>query len=156
LGFELKGKRLEEVYEKYLVLADTKKDIKEQDLLVLLGEERVAKRKLKLELLQIVCGKTLIPMATVRLNVNGEIKQKTCSGLGPIDAAFSAIKRILGDEEYRLVEYLVQAVTHGIDDFGKVHVQVKYKGKSYYGFGVDRDITTASVEAYIDAIAKIK
>jgi 2-isopropylmalate synthase len=156
LGFELKGKRLEEVYEKYLVLADTKKEIKEQDLLVLLGEERVAKRKLKLELLQIVCGKTLIPMATVRLNVNGEIKQKTCSGLGPIDAAFSAIKRILGDEEYRLVEYLVQAVTHGIDDFGKVHVQVKYKGKSYYGFGADRDITTASVEAYIDAISKIK
>ncbi len=123
---------------------------------MLLGEERRAKRKLKVDLLQIVCGKTLEPMATVRLNVNGELKQKTCAGVGPVDAAFKAINRILDESEYQLEEYLVQAITHGVDDFGKVHVQVKYKNRSYYGFGVDRDITTASVEAYIDAISKIK
>ena len=111
-------------------------------------------RKLKVDLLQIVCGKTLEPMATVRLNVNGEIKQKTCAGLGPIDAAFKAVNRILG-EQYELVEYLVQAISEGIEDYGKVHVQVSFQGQTYYGFGADRDITTASVEAYIDAISKI-
>lgn len=156
LGFNLDKKRIGEVYEQFLALADTKKDIKEEDLLLLLGEERRAKRKLKVDLLQIVCGKTLEPMATVRLSVNGELKQKTCSGVGPVDAAFKAINRILDESEYKLEEYLVQAITHGVDDFGKVHVQVKYNNRSYYGFGVDRDITTASVEAYIDAISKIK
>ena len=155
LGFVLETERLEEVYQKFLTLADIKKDIKEEDLLILIGEERRAKRKLKIELLQIVCGKTLEPMATVRLNVNGESKQKTCAGLGPIDAAFKAVKRILNDADYHLEEYLVQAISQGIDDFGKVHVQIKYDGISYYGFGTDRDITTASVEAYIDAISKI-
>ncbi|MEZ5010060.1 MAG: 2-isopropylmalate synthase [Chitinophagales bacterium] len=155
LGIEVSPKRLKEVYEEFLKLADAKKDIKEEDLLVLLGEERRSTRKIKIDLLQVVCGKTLEPMATVRLNVNGEIKQKTCSGLGPVDAAFKAVKRILNDEDYKLEEYLVQAVTSGIEDYGKVHVQVSYKGKNYYGFGTDRDVITASVEAYIDAISKI-
>jgi len=154
LGFELEQERLEEVYEQFLVLADSKKDINEDDLLTLIGEERKASRRLKIDLLQIVCGKTLEPMATVRMVVNGETKQKTCAGLGPIDAAFKAVNRIL-DADIELVEYLVQAINQGIDDFGKVHVQIKYKGQMYYGFGADRDITTASVEAYIDAIAKI-
>ncbi|MCP4124442.1 MAG: 2-isopropylmalate synthase [Bacteroidetes bacterium] len=154
LGFELEQERLKEVYEQFLVLADSKKDINEDDLLTLIGEERKASRRLKIELLQIVCGKTLEPMATVRLKVNGETKQKTCAGLGPIDAAFKAVNRIL-DADIELVEYLVQAINQGIDDFGKVHVQIKYKGQMYYGFGADRDITTASLEAYIDAIAKI-
>lgn len=156
LGFNFEGEELEEVYQKFLVLADSKKDIKEEDLLVLIGKEaRQSKRKIKVDLLQIVCGKTIEPMATVRLDVNGEIKQKTCAGQGPVDAAFKAIKRILNDEDYRLEEYLVQAVTSGIEDYGKVHVQISYEGKNYYGFGSDRDITTASVEAYIDAISKV-
>ena len=154
LGFELTKERLEEVYQQFLQLADAKKDIKEDDLLTLLGEERRAKRSLKVELLQVICGKTLEPMATVRLNVNGEIKQKTCVGKGPIDAAFKAVMRIL-NEEFVLEEFLVQAITKGSDDLGKVHVQVQYKEKTYNGFGADRDITTASVEAYVDAISKI-
>lgn len=154
LGFDLSKERLENVYEQFLVLADTKKDIKEDDLLTLVGDERREKRRLKINLLQIVCGKTLEPMATVRLDVNGEIVQKTCAGQGPVDAAFQAVNRILG-EEFLLEEYLVQAVNQGIEDYGKVHVQVRHNGKMYYGFGADRDITTASVEAYVDAISKI-
>jgi len=39
---------------------------------------------------------------------------------------------------------------------GKVHVQLEHEGKIYYGFGTSTDIVTASVEAFIDAIAKIK
>jgi 2-isopropylmalate synthase len=154
LGYDLSADRMEEVYENFLKLADMKKDIKEEDLLLLIGEERREKRKVKINLLQIVCGKTLIPMATVRLDINGEIIQKTCAGEGPIDAAFKAVNRIL-DKQYKLEEYLVQAISQGIDDLGKVHVTVEHEGRRYYGFGADRDITTASVEAYVDAISKI-
>jgi len=39
---------------------------------------------------------------------------------------------------------------------GKVHVQVEHNEKTYYGFSANTDIVTASVEAFIDAIAKIK
>jgi 2-isopropylmalate synthase len=37
-----------------------------------------------------------------------------------------------------------------------VHIQVEHEGKIYYGFSANTDIITASVEAFIDAIAKIK
>ena len=154
LGFKLSKERLAEVYEDFLNMADELKNFKEEDLLSLVGEERREERKLKVNLLQIVCGKTLEPMATVRLMVDGKLKQKTCAGKGPIDAAFKAVKRIL-DKDYKLEEFLVQAINAGSDDYGKVHVQISDDAQIYYGFGADRDITTAAVEAYVDAISKI-
>jgi 2-isopropylmalate synthase len=54
-----------------------------------------------------------------------------------------------------LHEYLVQAITRGSDDLGKVHIQIEHKDQSYYGFSANTDIVTASVEAYLDAISKI-
>jgi 2-isopropylmalate synthase len=55
-----------------------------------------------------------------------------------------------------LEEFLIQAITQGSDDLGKVHVQLEHDEKIYYGFGTSTDIVTASVEAFIDAITKIK
>jgi 2-isopropylmalate synthase len=55
-----------------------------------------------------------------------------------------------------LEEFLIQAITGGSDDVGKVHMQIMHEQKIYYGFGVNTDIITASVEAYLDAINKIK
>ena len=52
-------------------------------------------------------------------------------------------------------EFLIQAITRGSDDLGRVHVQLENKGNLYYGFSANTDIVTASVEAFIDAIAKI-
>ncbi|MBR2437566.1 MAG: 2-isopropylmalate synthase, partial [Bacteroidales bacterium] len=51
-------------------------------------------------------------------------------------------------------EFLVQAITRGCDDVGKVHIQVENRGNTYYGFSANTDIVTASVEAFIDAISK--
>jgi 2-isopropylmalate synthase len=51
-------------------------------------------------------------------------------------------------------EFLIQAITKGSDDVGKVHIQVEYNGKIYYGFAANTDIVTASVEAFIDAVNK--
>ena len=51
-------------------------------------------------------------------------------------------------------EFLIQAITKGSDDTGKVHMTVSYNGESYYGFGANTDIIAASVEAFVDAINK--
>ena len=52
-------------------------------------------------------------------------------------------------------EFVIQAITKGSDDIGKVHMQVEYAGKVYYGFGANTDIVAASLEAFIDAVNKI-
>jgi 2-isopropylmalate synthase len=93
-------------------------------------------------------------MAAVTLNINGEIFTATEAGNGPVDAAFKAV-RTLVRHNIKLEEFLIQAITRGSDDVGKVHIQIENRGKLYYGFAGHTDIITASVEAFISAINKI-
>jgi 2-isopropylmalate synthase len=154
LGHVLSKEKLDDVYLRFLVLADKKKNITEEDLEILVGSAIREDRGIKLENLQVVCGKTTIPTATVKLNMQGEIFTSTASGNGPIDAAFKAVTKLIR-RKIALEEFLIQAITNGSDDIGKVHVQIENKGKIYYGFSGNTDIITASVEALIDAISKI-
>lgn len=110
---------------------------------------------MKLELLQVACGKSVVPVATVGIRINGEVHTSTATGNGPIDAAFTAVKQLI-NKTVHLEEFLIQAITKGNDDIGKVHIQIEHQEKIYYGFSAHTDIVTASVEAFIDAISKIK
>ncbi len=154
LGITLEKEKLDEVYEEFLLLADKKKDIKEDDLLMLVGEKVKSERRIKLDFLQVVTGKNLVPMATLTLDIAGEKFSATESGNGPVDAAIKAVKSII-HRKVTLQEFLIQAINKGSDDVGKVHMQVEYNDNIYNGFGANTDIITASVEAFIDAINKI-
>ena len=95
LGYRLEPQKLEEIYNKFLELADKKKDIADEDLEVLVGTEKSKDKKpLQLVSLQVVCGKSTIPTATVQVSFNGDTFTETASGNGPIDAAFSAVKSL--------------------------------------------------------------
>ncbi len=155
LGFHFGKEEIDDIYHRFLVLADKKKEINDEDIRILAGVVYQGEKSLKLDLLQVSCGKSLIPVATVGLKINGEVHYCTSSGNGPIDAAFTAVKQLLS-KTVHLEEFLVQAITKGSDDLGKVHIQVEHEGKMYYGFSANTDIITASVEAFIDALAKIK
>jgi 2-isopropylmalate synthase len=155
LGFNLGKEELDDIYHRFLLLADKKKEINDEDIRILAGETFQGEKSLKLELLQVTCGKSAIPVATVGLKINGEVHTSTASGNGPVDAAFTAVKHLIS-KTVHLEEFLIQAITRGSDDLGKVHVQVEHQEKIYYGFGTNTDIITASVEAFIDAISKIK
>ncbi len=154
LGYSPEGEQLDGIYQKFLELAEKKKDITIRDLEILAGSNAKVDRTLKLETLQVVCGSSTIPTATVRVSFGGDTFIETASGNGPVDAAFNAVKSIT-KRRVHVEEFLVQAITRGSDDLGKVHVQISHKGRMYYGFGANTDIVTASVEALLDAIAKI-
>jgi len=155
LGYRIDGEALEQIYEKFLEVADRKKEVKDEDLELLVGNEQAFDGKaIKLAHLQIIGGKSTIPMAAVTLNINGELFTATEAGNGPVDAAFKAIRSIVR-HNIRLEEFLIQAITRGSDDVGKVHIQIENRGKFYYGFAGHTDILTASVEAFINAINKI-
>jgi 2-isopropylmalate synthase len=109
--------------------------------------------RIQLKYLNVQSGKNVMPTATVQILVDGELLTGTSTGNGPIDAAFTAVKKIL-KRQVRLDEFLVQAITRGSDDVGKVHVQIEYKGMFFHGLSVDTDIITASVEAFLDCISK--
>ncbi len=155
LGYTFEARELDEVYERFLQLADQKKDVSDEDLEALAGSEKVkGKRPIELISLQVLCGKSTIPTATVQISFKGDIFTETATGNGPIDASFTAVKNLV-KRRVRLEEFLIQAITRGSDDLGKVHVQVEHKGNIYYGFSAQTDIITASVEAFLDAVGKI-
>lgn len=155
IGYQLEGEELDQIYKKFLELADKKKDITTRDLEVLAGHETSCQnRALKLEALQVVCGTSTIPTATVQISFGGDSFTETASGNGPVDAAFNAVKSIT-KRRVHVEEYLVQAITRGSDDLGKVHVQISHKGKVFHGFAANTDIVSASVESFLDAISKI-
>mgnify|MGYP001767288595 FL=1 len=155
LGYKFSKEELDEIYHRFLILADKKKEINDEDVRILTGEVFQGEKSFKLEHLQVICGKSTTPVATVGVRINGEVHTSTAPGNGPIDAAFTAVKHLIS-KTVHLEEFLIQAITKGSDDTGKVHIQVEHQEKIYYGFGANTDIITASVEAFIDALSKIK
>ena len=136
-------------------LDDKKKMVTTRALEVLVGTAATRRRmSIQLTGLQVVCGKSSIPTATVQISFDGDTFTETACGNGPVDAAITAVKNIT-KRRVHIEEYLVQAITRGSDDLGKVHIQISHKGKMYHGFGANTDIVTASVESFIDAISKI-
>ena len=151
LGVELDQDKLDKVYEDFLKLADKKKDISDDDILVLAGADRNDNHHIKLEFLQVTSGVGVRSVASLGLNISGEKFEAAASGNGPVDAAIKALRKII-DRHMELKEFTIQAISKGSDDMGKVHMQVEYDGQMYYGFGANTDIIAASVEAYIDCI----
>ena len=152
LGFKLEQKELDEVYAKFLELADKKKDVRDDDLLYLVGAatgEKVGKR-IKLKYLQILTG-TLIPTATVIVKIGDSERTATCTGNGPVDAAVKAIKTLI-NETVQITEFLIQAMNKGSDDVGRVHVQVKCGSMLVHGFSANTDVVKAAVEAFVDGL----
>jgi len=155
LGYSFDKKALDSIYDEFLKLADSKKEIVDEDLKILAGASaRDIKRNLHLNSLQVICGKGSSPVATVALTWDGVCHRATAEGNGPVDAAINAIKAVL-KKKVRIEEFLIQAITRGSDDLGKVHMQVEHKSVVYYGFSASTDIITASAEAFIDAMSQI-
>ena len=146
---------VDKIYEKFLQLADLKKEVTDVDVLMLAGADTADHHAVKLDFLQVTTGKGVKSVASIGLDISGQKFEAASSGNGPVDAAIKALKKIIM-KQMTLKEFTIQAISKGSDDVGKVHMQVEYDGSLYYGFGANTDIVTASVEAYIDCINKFK
>ena len=153
LGVKISDEKLDKTYQEFLKLADKKKEINDEDLLVLSGMERADNHHIKLEFLQVTSGVGVKPVASIGVDIAGEKFEGAAVGNGPVDAAINALKTII-KRQMVLKEFTIQNITKGSNDVGKVHMQVEHDGKVYYGFSANTDIVAASVEAYIDCINK--
>lgn len=153
LGIDLSKEALDKAYESFLKLADRKKEITDDDIMMIAGKHHVSNRRLKLDFLQVTSGVGVHSVASVGLDIAGEKFEACASGNGPVDAAISAVKQIIR-RTMVVKEFLIQAINKGSNDVGKVHMTVEYDGQQYYGFSANTDIVAASTEAFIDAINK--
>ena len=65
-GVKLDEKKLDDVYEQFLRLADSKKEIHDDDILMLAGSDRAAQRHIKVDWLQATSGIGMKPVGGSR------------------------------------------------------------------------------------------
>lgn len=154
LGFPVEGAELDEVYERFLILADSKRDMGRKELLSLIGEHLEDSPFISLEQIHYQGGEGEIASAKVTLAIGGKNLTAEAVGNGPVDAVIKSIKQVI-DHTVLLDEFLIQAMTKGSDDTCKVHMRLMSEGKPYHGFGSETDIVLASAKAFIDALNKL-
>jgi len=159
LGYKLNEKILENIFIKFKELADKKKYVYDDDIIVLVNEELgKEKQKLELKYFHIDSGSGVVPTATIKLAV--KINSKTTElqevefGDGPVDAAYKSIDKIVCKllklrSTPKLVDYQLKAISSGKDAQGEVLVKFEYEGELFSGRGVSTDIIEASIKGYI-------
>ena len=156
LGYDLADTAFAKAYERFLDLADKKKQVLDEDLESIIADEvRTLSELYHLDYLHVVSGGTTIPTATVRLLRNGETFLATGNGVGSVDAVYKTIGSML-KASHKLLQYRVESVTGGTEALGEVTVRlVNPRGDIYSGRGSSTDIIEASAKAYLQALNKL-
>jgi 2-isopropylmalate synthase len=159
LGYaDLDEDALNQAFERFKKVADRKKFITEADLEAVVADELYQPPQVyTLHGVHVSCGSPSIPTASVTLATpDGELHTATATGNGPVDAIFSAINQIV-QLEVELEEYVVHAVSGGVNALGEVTVRIRRvgdKGQKFSGHGTDTDILVASTRGYVAALNK--
>ncbi|MGB9710490.1 MAG: 2-isopropylmalate synthase [Thermodesulfovibrio sp.] len=155
LGFSLTEEEINRAFERFKRLADQKKYIFNEDIEALVSDEVLRITEVyQLIDLEVSSGTKKKPSATVRMKINGEEKEITISGDGPVDAVYKAITELTGSKA-ELNKFEIKAITGGTDALGEVTVILEEGGHTVRGHGSDTDIIVASAKAYINALNKL-
>ncbi len=155
LGYTLSKDETDQVYQRFLAVADKKQEVFDADLIAIMHDEiHPVPSTYQLEYLHTASGTGTIPTATVKIRVGDEVKQGAATGDGPVDATYKAISELL-DMSIKLNRYEIRALTSGTEAMGEVFVRLEKEGVKVIGRGVSTDVIQASAKAFIDGINRI-
>ena len=156
---DLDDEQFKKVYDEIKTLGDRGKCIYDDDLVAIAMSELASSRvkPIVIEGLSISMGANVSPTATVKLSINGEVTETASTGVGPIDAAIKAIRKLIeGYVDIELEEYNLEAITGGTDALADVFVITSdSEGNKSTGKSTNQDIVMASILAVLDSINKL-
>ncbi|MGI6453562.1 MAG: 2-isopropylmalate synthase [Syntrophomonadaceae bacterium] len=153
LGYDSVKDNLDEIYAKFLKLADQKREIFDDDLHVLMGNGGADVNGISIVSLSVTTNGAASASATVTVDIKGEIHTDAAFGNGPVDAIFKAIDRMVG-KTVHLEDYSLKSVSQGSEALGDATVKIRHNNVLVVGRGISTDIFEASAQAYINALAK--
>jgi 2-isopropylmalate synthase len=155
LGHIVSTEEIEQVYQRFLVVADKKREVFDDDLIAILHDEiRDQPEVYRLEEFQITTGTKAMPTASVKLREGDQITEGAACGDGPVDALYGAIASVANISP-RLVDYDIRSVTSGTEAMGEVTVKLAIDDWQVVGRGAATDIIAASARAYLDGLNKL-
>ncbi|MFZ5969136.1 MAG: 2-isopropylmalate synthase [Bacillota bacterium] len=167
-GYQFKEEdEFEQLFERFLQLADTKKEVFYHDVYYLIekfNQEKAVGEKLVSQLpscelyelisLQVISN-DILPTATVKIKKGNCIYKDSAVGDGPIDALYTAIKNIV-NMDIQLKEYKINSMSRGKEALGRVNIKITCGSeKIYSGRAADTDIIKASALAFVNGINTI-
>ena len=155
LGFVLTPEELNQVYPRFLTVADKKQEVFDDDLVAIMHNQATGDTQAwVLDYLHIYSGTSAIPTATVRLTSQGLASEAASTGDGPVDAVYRAISAATKTSA-RLGRYEIRSVTSGAEAMGEAMVQLTEADRTVIGRGASTDIIEASAQAYVDGLNKL-
>jgi 2-isopropylmalate synthase len=154
LGYTLGREQLDKAYVLFTKLADKKKVIYDEDLIVIVRDGlRMVPEAYSLRHFQIVGGPNATTTVAITLERDGRRYSELALGDGPVDATVIAVDTITGYAG-RVLDYTARAVTHGQEAVGEVFLHAEFEGKSFVGKAASTDLNLAGARAYINAVNK--
>ena len=156
LGYDLSREDLDDAFARFKDLADRKREITDRDLEAIVSEQvQQPEARYQLKLVQVSCGSSLSPTATVTLaDEDGKEQTMASIGTGPVDAVCQALNGLAGVPN-ELVEFSVKSVTEGIDAIGEVTIRLRRDGELYSGHSADTDVVVAAAQAFVNALNRL-
>lgn len=155
LGYELSEEVFQEVFKAFKALADRKKEIFDDDLEVLIFEQKQDRReRYVLTECEVKSAHNAQANAAITVKIDGKEVTGSDTGVGPVEAAFKVLTKVSGFSG-ELSHFHINAITGGADAQGEVSVHLKQNGKEVRGMGTDTDIIKASIKAYLNALNRL-
>lgn len=156
LGYEIDDAQLDDIYQRFIEVADRKKQVYDEDLeLIMMEMNARVPETWTLLAMHTMAGGNTTPTATVKLQRGEEVFEDVALGNGPIDAVYMAIDRITR-MPLTLQDYSVRSVTRGGDAVGEATVHVaREDGEESVGRAADTDVVQASAMAYLNAVNRL-
>ena len=154
MGVEVPAEDRETVYDRFVTLADQKREVYDADLLRIVDPAAdVPASGFALVSLSVSTGTGERPHAEVTLldAATGDLRVETATGDGPVDAIYRALDGAAG-RPHRLETYSIRALTQAADAQGEALVVVSDGPAMAQGKSTGTDILRASAEAYVAAL----
>jgi hypothetical protein len=158
-GLELNQEQMKEVVARVKKWAESGKKLDDAELLAVaydvMGQE--AEPPIKLEEFTVFTGLNFTPTATVVLNIDGEVRRASETGVGPIDASMSAMRAAVS-KNIVLQEFRLEAITGGSNALCEVTVKLgdcEDAKLLSLGKSVGSDIVTTSVDAMVEGLNRL-
>ncbi len=164
LGIDMDEVTMKKVTERIIELGDKKEMVTPEDLPYIisdiLNQEASAEEKIKILNYSLSLAQGLRPVATLKIEIDGETYQQSASGDGQYDAFMRALRMIyteLGRPFPMLTNYSVSIPPGGrTDAFVQTIISWNFAGIDFKTRGLDGDQTEAAIKATIKMLNKIE
>lgn len=163
LGIDVDDESMRKITDRIIELGDKKEMVTAEDLPYIISDvlhhDTMADQRIRILNYSLSLAQGLKPVATLKIEIDGEAYEESASGDGQYDAFVRALRRIysdLGRPFPMLTNYSVSIPPGGrTDAFVQTIISWNYAGVDFKTRGLDADQTEAAIKATLKMLNKI-